>query len=361
MAKSISPRNSRSKGRAGRRTGPIQRTWEQLRSKEHLHQTIVEVLRRNANAGSINLYLTIIGRKVDVEGEGERLIGPEAVRRLLNEKTGISYYFAKAITSITGTDLDVLIMELFKIDQAHPNFSKSNILPDQVRQALNVEHLARQCHLTPDAISLIPSISHAEAVLAESKHSKAAHALAKIQKVGAVTTRSLDKLYPGIGQLLTAATGRTTFQRLDPLDNSAFASIFSQSIRSVMPQSNRVTAWAEFLPCSWETPQFMQAHHLGLFKNVTGELLSLDEASIFAVAYNRLGDQNRQVVHSLLKRTDFRYELYLSPLIIKKIVERRGPFQEATPAILSDQADFIDHLDDLYGPRTLDTPSLRRD
>lgn len=63
--------------------------------------------------------------------------------------------------------------------------------------------------------------------------------------------------------------------RLDVMDRPANAATLIQLMSKHQPRTKHLIAWAEFLPCSLETPAFMHAHHQSLFGD-SGDVMIWD-------------------------------------------------------------------------------------
>jgi hypothetical protein len=333
------------KGRAGRRTGPEQLLWEELKGSGH-YPVITKVIRQNASHGGINVLRTLNGRTVSVEG-GDRKIGPKTISRFLTDGGGIGWNYAKVIAANAGTNLEILVDDILTTAKREKRTAKSTELSDDS----NINTLADRCYMTIDRISIVPSAEIAEAVVADTDHPAAIDALSMVRSLDGFSAATVESSFPTIGKILENDTGRSIFQRLDPLDDPALNDIFFQMLKPFWPTATRLICWADFLPCSWETPEFMRAHHLGLFKSIAGTHFTADDASVIAESYNQIGDKNRDALHSKLASSEFKYEVYLSKDTIMKMVRRQAPFQEISFKMLGEQAVYLEELYHRYGNR----------
>jgi hypothetical protein len=281
----------------------------------------------------------------------QRTVGIKTKQRLLGG--GLSYAFAKAICARVGTNLDVLFDSVLEIRRVYSNRTRQrrNELSEAERQALNVPELAKKSYFDSPSIYGSSMAEVAEAIIAESDYDAVPAALSTVRGLNAFTATSLDQEHPGVGQLLRRATGVETFQRLDPMDNPPFARTFSRIIESQWPLAERLMVWADFLPCSIETPAFMRAHHLGLFTALTGRFLTPEDALNIADTFNAMGDMNRERFHARLSTSQFTYEVFLSTDTITNIGSRRGAFKGVSPEHLVEQLEYLRRLSIQYGEK----------
>ena len=82
----------------------------------------------------------------------------------------------------------------------------------------------------------------------------------------------------------------------DPLGDPHYSENVLKLLKQHGDRARELVGWAEFLPCSMETPEFMRAHHDRLFR---GQLtLSVREWRQLMQQYNEFGDRRRQLALS---------------------------------------------------------------
>ncbi|HEX9428015.1 MAG TPA: helix-turn-helix transcriptional regulator [Candidatus Polarisedimenticolia bacterium] len=87
----------------------------------------------------------------------------------------------------------------------------------------------------------------------------------------------------------------------DPLTNPQRAAHFSSLLKSFERGARELLGWAEFLPCSLETPEFMHAHHRAIFNADALDLPETERAEWSGAAiamYDAIGGQRRQALLS---------------------------------------------------------------
>jgi len=340
-----SPIPSPPKGRPGRKAGHEQRIWERFKHSGH-YPSITKEIRQNAVHGGFDLLPIITGRTLAIEGE-QRKIQPRTMNRFLANGDGVAWNVAKAIAREAGTNLEILIDDILTTTKSR----KGSAFGARSLDDTEIDRLANRSYRIVDQISIVPSAEIAESVVAEADHPAASDALSLVRSLNGFTSAAVEGSFPTIGKMLENETGRIVFQRLDPLDDPTLKDIFFQIVRPFWSSATKLTCWADFLPCSWETPDFMRAHHLGLFKGIAGQHLTLDDASLIAEAYNEIGDGNRGALHNKLASSEFTYEVYLSADAIANMAKRQAPFQEITPKILMEQTAYLEQLHQRYGSR----------
>lgn len=267
--------------------------------------------------------------------------------RFLGTGDGVAWSVAKAIAAEAGTDLEILIDDILTTTKSR----KAPAFGGQSLDDADIDRLATRSYRIVERISIVPSAEVAEAVVAGAEHPAAPDALSLMRSLSGFTSATIERSFPTIGQALENETGRSIFQRLDPLDDPKLRDVFFQMLRPFWPSATRLACWADFLPCSWETPDFMRAHHLGLFKSIAGQHLTLGDAALIAEAYNKIGDANREGLHNKLASSEFKYEVYLSADTIAKMARSQAPFQEITPKMLVEQMAYLEQLHQRYGNR----------
>ncbi len=87
----------------------------------------------------------------------------------------------------------------------------------------------------------------------------------------------------------------TNFRRYaliwDPLADPHYSENVLKLLKEHGARAHELIGWAEFLPCSMETPEFMRAHHAQLFS--AQPTLSAREWRLLMNQYNEFGDRRR--------------------------------------------------------------------
>lgn len=103
----------------------------------------------------------------------------------------------------------------------------------------------------------------------------------------------------------------------DSLSNPKMAEDVLHLLGQYEMESNQLLSWAEFLPCSLETPEFMHAHHLSIFRDIPDPQYKKHLVDLF----DGIGSRRRKRLldHKGSPRSwEFRHFMFLRDL--KKIV-----------------------------------------
>lgn len=73
-------------------------------------------------------------------------------------------------------------------------------------------------------------------------------------------------------EVLIGHESESTLRLINAASSHADAATFLQLMRSHQPETKELIGWAEFLPCSLTTPEFMHAHHEALFPKNPGDV-----------------------------------------------------------------------------------------
>jgi hypothetical protein len=87
-------------------------------------------------------------------------------------------------------------------------------------------------------------------------------------------------------------------------------------------KAEMVYGYAEFLPCSYETKEFMESHHAALFRNV--EFSNADARQNLVRSFNFFGETSQRRFHSSTRRWIFRHMMYGKTL--REIAKGRGVY-----------------------------------
>jgi hypothetical protein len=79
----------------------------------------------------------------------------------------------------------------------------------------------------------------------------------------------------------------------DPFINEQQAQVFYTMFRTHIAGAHALIGWADFLPCSLETPEFMEEHHKAFFRVYGGEA----QAECVEL-YNRIGKRQRDTLEA---------------------------------------------------------------
>jgi transcriptional regulator with XRE-family HTH domain len=108
----------------------------------------------------------------------------------------------------------------------------------------------------------------------------------------------------------------------DPLADPEYSETLLRLLQKHGTDASELVGWAEFLPCSMETPEFMEAHHLQLFK---GQLaVSAREWRQMMIRYNEFGHRRRALVLSQDRTWNMKQLMKVSDL--ERIVNGVGEF-----------------------------------
>lgn len=346
MISSAKASRSLTRRRPGRRGGPDETAWQELRSKVEIYKLICDVIRANANATATNLLRVAVQHHITVAGERIE-IKSHHIGRLMRDGR-IAFEIAYPLCLRLGTDLKMLMNDISAVASLNSRHSTRDSHSNTASQ-FDVNRLRARCYVSP---TILPSSAiMAEAALTSSDHVQATAALNAIRQLEAFSADALEVQYPGIGQLLRQEFGFTLFQRVSPLDGE-FAESFLRSTASTWNGASELLGWGEFLPCTFETPSFMRAHHKGLFFDMVGDLLSPDEADELAEGFNRVGDINRERNRTRM-RVDptFSFHALVSRHAVNRILAGEGEFSHITNDELLEEAAYLQELNAQHGDR----------
>ena len=112
----------------------------------------------------------------------------------------------------------------------------------------------------------------------------------------------------------------TSFRRYalvwDPLADPHYSENVLKLLKEHGNGAQELIGWAEFLPCSMETPEFMRAHHAQLFR--TQLVLSAREWRQLMNQFNEFGDRRR--VHALGPERKWQMKHLMRTADLKRIV-----------------------------------------
>ena len=163
---------------------------------------------------------------------------------------------------------------------------------------LSQQDLARRCNdarmdlIGPGDLPLVPRMTRervAKILMARrsGKSSAAAKALYphEIRMFASALETSLEWLVgPDSGQVVVV---------WDPLTEPRRAQHFLQLIEHYRRHSKEMLSWAEFLPCSFETPEVMHVHHRALF-GAPGVVASDEHVDAVVKQFDEIGERNRE-------------------------------------------------------------------
>jgi hypothetical protein len=131
-------------------------------------------------------------------------------------------------------------------------------------------------------------------------------------------------------EVLLGGESESSLHLANPAATTADAARFLELLGSRQAETQELIGWAEFLPCSLETPEFMHAHHEALFDNNPGDVMGWD-----AIGNSRRND--------LLRNRDRRWRMtqlnFLSDL--KKIAQGTEEYESISPRV---RKECIDNL-----------------
>ncbi len=108
----------------------------------------------------------------------------------------------------------------------------------------------------------------------------------------------------------------------DPLADPHYSENVLRLLKQHGDYAHELVGWAEFLPCSMETPEFMRAHHDRLFR---GQItLSVREWHQLMQQYNEFGDRRRGLAFSPERKWHMKQLMRVSDL--ESIVFGRGEY-----------------------------------
>jgi hypothetical protein len=98
----------------------------------------------------------------------------------------------------------------------------------------------------------------------------------------------------------------------DPLADPHYSENVLKLLKQHGEHARELVGWAEFLPCSMETPEFMRAHHDRLFR---GQItLSVREWHQLMQQYNEFGDRRRHLALSPERKWNLKHLMRVSDL-----------------------------------------------
>lgn len=100
---------------------------------------------------------------------------------------------------------------------------------------------------------------------------------------------------------------------LDPLFDDGTAEFIGYLIGKAEESAKVLTGWAEFLPCSLETPEFMHHHHRSLHKSNLHD--EEQRANSLADRYDRIGNFRRAKFEDRNRGYDFEHLMFRSHLL----------------------------------------------
>lgn len=112
----------------------------------------------------------------------------------------------------------------------------------------------------------------------------------------------------------------------DPLCDSDEAEHIIHLMNIYEEEAGEFVGWAEFLPCSLETPEFMAKHHEAIFQNIEPR-----QRRVIVDKFNRIGNARRSRLFDPKRTHSFTELLYLSDL--ERIVKGAGEYSRIDPEL----------------------------
>ena len=144
---------------------------------------------------------------------------------------------------------------------------------------------------------------------------------------------------------LTGLVNASSVIKPDLSTDTRIQDIFQNLLSSHLRDAVELLGWAEFLPCSLETPDFMQAHHQSLFTPLyegdqTGLRNMLGE-------YKELGDKQRQRLQSARTDRPWRFTHLMFRSDFLKIVQPPSSARQYALCTKDARTGCLDSLSDL--------------
>ncbi len=116
----------------------------------------------------------------------------------------------------------------------------------------------------------------------------------------------------------------------DPVTNPKRAHHFLSLLETYERSAREMIGWAEFLPCSLETREFMHAHHEAIFGSQALHLppeLRAEYARAVVVMYDTIGDKRREDLLAAASSRPWAFRHHVLKSDIESIAAGTGPYE----------------------------------
>ncbi len=292
---------------------------------------------------------------------GLKIVKKRTFERLFGTVDGeVSYETAKIICAHINVDLPNIILDLkqgYISEKGHlaPSENYNATLLQQLVERAEADTRSRYYRTSPS--KCLPSaISIA---LDKSEISQQSQALDNtinmLLKVRAGELEFPDQNNPTLdtGLHLNNMTGpEAVMLSLNPLVDPMMRKQFIEFIGPFLTNANKLIGWAPFLPCSLESPLFMEEHHNKMFERRLGNNRGADRIKTMAVEYSLIGHENRD-------RTKLQLEQHKKYIFIhilhdsgyKQLIHRDGDYEDFSDDLYKNQFEYLSNLLSQYGSK----------
>lgn len=123
---------------------------------------------------------------------------------------------------------------------------------------------------------------------------------------------------------------------LDPFADPIISALVKNLLGDYERNAGTLIGWADFLPCSLETPEFMEAHHQARYRSYPA-----GARNALIVTFNRIGNKRREWVHSeeRMKSSSFITMMFKSAL--ERIAKGRNEYKYIEPKLRRECLSFV--------------------
>ena len=347
-----------SKPKTAQHRGYNHRAWYTLREDRRFCGFLYYCAKENSG-GDLSSTEAIIGKEIIVDGD-RREVSKAAFKRIFENGAGaVKYSYVRAIMNSLCVDIDKLINEIVDcyIQRNGPIGAGMQFIEDRL--------LYCAAQKTADANSaayrlVLPSTKLEFNLSKSIKDAKIAESAIVLEAIAEILTKIRNgESVDNISSELWRDTSFTPSQfaediilSLNPLANPEMRGEFFKLTGPYFAEANRLVGWGPFLPCSLETPQFMEKHHENIFANRLGRSAGSDRIRALVREYNLIGHESRERTKGQLSHNkDYQFVHIIDRVALNEIIDFSGDYSSFNLDDLLSQAEYLDGLGKEYGDR----------
>ena len=286
------------------------------------------------------------------DGSRTRHVNADMLQRL-GRKDRISFSKACALCALAGCNLTEfldMVYEAVPVRRHETALDRNRRLFDAVRD-LNLSKAKGRCSMQPPVFFIEVGTPRFVQALRDDGSDEAQVVIKLLEQRSTITSKEIESAWPELyKRVIKPILGQQTYLKIsEPLFDPHFLQNFREALDGPLRQADEVVGFAQFVPCSLESIDFLRAHHRGLFERRFGDVAN-PEAWIRT--YNELGESNAKNTRALLQRGSIRrFHHVMKESVLDKIVSASGEFKYVDAECLSHWRETLQELDREFGNR----------